>query len=480
MAGVADRDELLSRRCVWVNGPIIVGAGPSGLAVGACLREQGVPFVILERADCIASLWQKRTYDRLRLHLPKQFCQLPKLPFPEEFPEYPTRKQFIGYLESYAKQFDISPRFNQSVQSAKYDETSGLWRVTAVVAGDDSGNRSAEVEYIGRWLVAATGENAEKVVPELEGLGEFGGDVKHVCDYKSGEVYRGKRVLVVGCGNSGMEVSLDLCDHDASPSMVVRDSVSDRSTINACRMIACSKMSGVLMGVGPPSSLQVHVLPREVLGKSTFELAVLLMKWLPLWLADRILVVLAWLVFGNVEKLGLKRPSTGPLELKNTQGRTPVLDIGAIGKIRSGEIKVVPGIKRFIPGKVELVDGQLLDVDSVILATGYRSNVPRWLRVLLFLWNRFLCFFRLLVPCGGGKLISGGFNLQGSDFFFSKDGLPKSPFPNGWKGSCGLYAAGFTRRGLSGAAADGVRIADDIGRVWKEESEPAKKLICLP
>ncbi|URD95937.1 monooxygenase [Musa troglodytarum] len=432
MAGVADRDELLPRRCVWVNGPIIVGAGPSGLAVAACLREQGVPFVILERADCIASLWQKRTYDRLRLHLPKQFCQLPKLPFPEEFPEYPTRKQFIGYLESYAKQFEISPRFNQSVQSAKYDETSGLWRVTAVVAGDDSGNRSAEVEYIGRWLVAATGENAEKVVPELEGLEEFGGDVKHVCDYKSGEAYQGKRVLVVGCGNSGMEVSLDLCDHDASPSMVVRDSA----------------LWWRPNGVGPPSSLQVHVLPREVLGKSTFELAVLLMKWLPLWLADRILVVLAWLVLGNVEKLGLKRPSTGPLELKNAQGRTPVLDIGALGKIRSGEIKVVPGIKRFIPGKVELVDGQLLDVDSVILATGYRSNVPRWLR--------------------------------GSDFFFSKDGLPKSPFPNGWKGSSGLYAAGFTRRGLSGAAADAVRIADDIGRLWKEESEPAKKLICLP
>lgn len=133
------------------------------------------------------------------------------------------------------------------------------------------------------------------------------------------------------------------------------------------------------------------MLPREVLGKSTFELAVLLMKWLPLWLADRILVVLAWLVFGNVEKLGLKRPSTGPLELKNTQGRTPVLDIGALGKIRSGEIKVVPGIKRFIEGKVELVDGQLLDVDSVILATGYRSNVPRWLRVLLYL-EQVSCF----------------------------------------------------------------------------------------
>lgn len=72
----------------------------------------------------------------------------------------------------------------------------------------------------------ATGENAEKVVPEFEGLEDFGGDVLHAGDYKSGEGYRGKRVLVVGCGNSGMEVSLDLCNHSASPSMVVRSSVS--------------------------------------------------------------------------------------------------------------------------------------------------------------------------------------------------------------------------------------------------------------
>ncbi|XP_038975682.1 probable indole-3-pyruvate monooxygenase YUCCA7 [Phoenix dactylifera] len=213
-------EDLFSRRCVWVNGPIIIGAGPSGLAVGACLKEQGVPFVILERSDCIASLWQKRTYDRLKLHLPKQFCQLPKLPFPEDYPEYPSKKQFIDYLESYAKNFDTNPRFNQSVQSARYDETCGLWRVRTAGSG-------AEVEYIGRWLVVATGENAERVVPELEGLGQFGGDVTHVCDYISGRVYQGKRVLVVGCGNSGMEVCLDLCDHNAFPSMVVRDSVRE-------------------------------------------------------------------------------------------------------------------------------------------------------------------------------------------------------------------------------------------------------------
>ncbi|KAE7997917.1 hypothetical protein FH972_002507 [Carpinus fangiana] len=396
---LADHEDFFSRRCIWVNGPVIVGAGPSGLATAACLREQGVPFVVLERAECIASLWQKRTYDRLKLHLPKQFCQLPKLPFPEDFPEYPTKKQFIDYLESYAKRFEINPRFNECVQSARYDETSGLWRV-----------KTAEAEYICRWLVVATGENAECVTPDIEGLAEFSGEVIHVCDYKSGEKFKGKKVLVVGCGNSGMEVSLDLCNHNASPSIVCRSSV--------------------------------HVLPREILGKSTFELAVLLMKWLPLWLVDKLLLIFAWLVLGNIEKYGLKRPATGPLEYKNTMGKTPVLDIGALEKIRSGDIKVVPGIKRLSRGQVELGNGEKLDVDSVVLATGYRSNVPSWLQ-------------------------------EGE--FFSKNGFPKAPFPHGWKGNAGLYAVGFTRRGLSGASSDAMRIAQDIGQAWKEDTKQKKQ-----
>ena len=105
------------------------------------------------------------------------------------------------------------------------------------------------------------------------------------------------------------------------------------------------------------------------------------MRWLPLWLVDKLLLILAWLVLGNIEKFGLKKPSMGPLELKNTLGKTPVLDIGALEKIRSGDIKVVPGIKRFFPGSVELVNGEKLDIDSVVLATGYRSNVPFWLQV---------------------------------------------------------------------------------------------------
>ncbi|KAL2556957.1 putative indole-3-pyruvate monooxygenase YUCCA8 [Forsythia ovata] len=403
-------NDLFAPRCVWVNGPVIVGAGPSGLAVAAGLKEHGVPFVVLEKADCIASLWKIRTYDRLKLHLPKHFCQLPEFPFPENYPEYPTKKQFIDYLESYAKKFDINPQFNECVESAKYDEACRLWRVKTV-STNGGAYTGSEVEYLCQWLVVATGENAEPVVPEIEGLREFKGEVLHACDYKSGESFRGKKVVVVGCGNSGMEVCLDLCNYDAKPSMVVRSSV--------------------------------HVLPRELLGKSTFELAMLMLKWLPLWLVDKVLLVLAWMILGNIEKYGLKRPSVGPLELKNTQGNTPVLDIGAIEKIRSREIQVVPGIKKFSSSVVELVNGEKLEIDSVILATGYRSNVLYW--------------------------------LQESEFF-TKNGIPKAPFPNGWKGKSGLYAVGFTRRGLSGASADAMKIAKDIGKIWKDDLRKKQKV----
>ncbi|TXG62053.1 hypothetical protein EZV62_013416 [Acer yangbiense] len=389
-------------RCIYVTGPVIVGAGPSGLATAACLKKIGVESVVLERSNCIASLWQLKTYNRLSLHLPKQFCELPLMGFPSEFPTYPSKKQFVDYLEAYADKFEIKPRFDQTVLQAVYDPTIRFWRVKCV--GMKEGE---ETEYMCRWLVVATGENAEAVVPEIEGKEEFLGDIRHTSLYKSGEDFRGKKVLVVGCGNSGMEVCLDLCNHNAMPSLVVRDTV--------------------------------HVLPREMLGKSTFGLSMWLLKWLPMQLVDRFLLIVSWLMLGDTARFGLDRPHLGPLQLKNLSGKTPVLDVGTLAKIKSGDIKVCPGIKRLKRYAAEFIDGRTENFDAIILATGYKSNVPIW--------------------------------LKESEMFSEKDGLPRRPFPNGWKGESGLYAVGFTKRGLLGASMDAKKIASDIKRCCEAEAK---------
>ncbi|KAG0492084.1 hypothetical protein HPP92_005181 [Vanilla planifolia] len=346
---------------VDIHRPIIVGAGPSGIAVAACLKAKGIDSLVLERSDCIASLWQHRAYDRLRLHLPKRYCELPLAPYPPRFPTYPTKPQFVAYVESYARRFDVQPVFRQNVVCAEHDGEAGLWRVKT----------AAGREYAARFLVVATGENADVFVPKIEGYDKFSGPVLHTSSYKSGEAFRGKKVLVVGCGNSGMEVCLDLCDYDASPHLVVRNA-------------------------------------------------------LPIRGADRLLLLAARLILGDTAHLGLPRPLVGPLELKSLTGKAPVLDVR-------------PAIKRLRKGGAEFSDGRAEDFEAIVLATGYKSSVPTW--------------------------------LKERKMFSEEDGFPRRPFPNSWKGEKGLYAVGFTKRGLLGAGIDARKIAADIERNWRTEKE---------
>ncbi|GFS40315.1 flavin-binding monooxygenase family protein [Actinidia rufa] len=176
-----------------------------------------------------------------------------------------------------------------------------------------------------------------------------------------------------------------------------------------------------------------------MLGKSTFGLSMWLLKWLPIRLVDRFLLIVSWLILGDTAQFGLRRPPLGPLELKNSSGKTPVLDIGTLAKIKSGDIKVCPAVRRLTRHTVEFINGKKENFDAIILATGYKSNVPSW--------------------------------LKERDMFSERDGLPRRPFPNGWKGESGLYAVGFTKRGLLGASMDAKRIAEDIERCWRDEGK---------
>ncbi len=129
----------------------IVGAGPAGLAVGACLRRSGLDFVMFEKAPQVAPSW-RRHYERLHLHTIKQLSSLPYLSFPAAYPRYVPRHLVVEYLENYAAAFDLKPRLGEAVQAIH--RTGGGWTV-------DSTSGAIEASHV----VIASGFNAEPVMP---------------------------------------------------------------------------------------------------------------------------------------------------------------------------------------------------------------------------------------------------------------------------------------------------------------------------
>uniref|UniRef100_A0A0E0MUJ7 indole-3-pyruvate monooxygenase n=2 Tax=Oryza TaxID=4527 RepID=A0A0E0MUJ7_ORYRU len=379
---------------------IIVGAGPSGLAAAACLSVRGVTgCLVLERDDCVASLWRHRTYDRVRLHLAKRYCALPHAPHGEASPTYLPRDDFLRYLDAYASRFGVRARLRREVRSARYDAARARWLVDAV----DLATGRAE-RYAARHLVAAAGENDERVVPEVPGMETFPGKVVHAADYRSAEGFKGKSVLVVGGGNSGMEIAYDLAVGGAATSIVIRS--------------------------------ELHLVSKEI-----WNLAMTLYRYLPVWVIDKVVLLMCAAVFGDTARYGLRRPAVGPFTMKATTTMYPVVDVGTFAKIRSGEIRVLPAAIKGVRGRdVEFADGQRHAFDAVVFATGYRSTTKHW--------------------------------LKSDDGLIGDDGMAGRSYPDHWKGENGLYCAGMVRRGIYGSYEDAEHIADDISKQLRSSSKP--------
>jgi indole-3-pyruvate monooxygenase len=199
---------------------LIVGAGPTGLATAACLGKFSIPYVIVERESCSASLWRNRAYDRLKLHLAKEFCELPHMSYPVDAPIYIPKNQFVKYLDDYIQRFNIQPKYLTVVESSTYDMERNCW---SIIARDME--KCTNVHYKSKFLVVASGENSEENIPMIPGLEDFLGVAIHSSRYKSGISYSGSNVLVVGSGNSGMEIAYDLASHGANTSIVIRSPV---------------------------------------------------------------------------------------------------------------------------------------------------------------------------------------------------------------------------------------------------------------
>ncbi|MBK9927168.1 MAG: NAD(P)/FAD-dependent oxidoreductase [Anaerolineales bacterium] len=315
------------------NTIIIIGAGAAGLAVSACLKHAGVPNIILEQSDKVGATWRKH-YNRLHLHTDKKNSGLPFAPMPADYPRYPSRDQVVTYLEGYTKQFELDIRFNQHVKTARRENSQWL------IQTQDTLHTSPN-------LVLACGYARQPLKPEWQGMESFPGKIIHSSEYKNGSEFKDQNVLVVGFGNSGGEIAVDLYEHGAKPNMAVRSAV--------------------------------NIIPRELAGIPILSIGIVQNKT-PHWLADAVNAPILRMVIGDITKYGLRKLPYGPATQINKDKRIPLIDVGTMKLIREGHVKVYAGVEKFSGSRISFKDGKEAEFDAVVLATGYRPRVDEFLQ----------------------------------------------------------------------------------------------------
>ena len=313
---------------------VVIGASAAGLATAACLVNEGVDHLVLEKSDAVGPAWRNH-YRRLHLHTPKSGSNLPYLKFAADLPRYPAREDVVNYLEGYASTNGIEPRFSETVTSVRRD--SDGW---VTVTNSD--------EYSSRHVVVATGHTNTPFLPQWTGQDGYQGEVLHSSRYLDGSKWSGESVLVVGFGNSACEIAIDLHEHGAKPQMSVRH--------------------------------PVNVVPRDILGMSILQLGILGSRFPPR-LADVAFAPLIRATVGSLDGTGLEKLDYGPMTQIAQDKTVPLLDVGTLDLIRSGAVRVRPAIECFDPHGVTFADGSTGEFAAVVLGTGYRPNLGVFLDV---------------------------------------------------------------------------------------------------
>ncbi|GAB3709092.1 flavin-containing monooxygenase [Mariniluteicoccus flavus] len=304
---------------------VVIGAGPGGLAAAAALKKRGVDVVVVERADAVGSTWRGH-YDRLRLHTPRELSGLPGYPIPKRFGRWVGRADVVRYLEEYAAYHDLDVRTGVTVERVERDVPNWVVRL----AGGE--------ELRARDVVIATGYNNTPKMPTWPGLDEFGGEVVHASAYRTGAAYAGRDVLVIGIGNTGAEIAVDLVEQGAgkvwigvrTPPYILR---RDRGFWTANHM-----------------GIAVRHLPPKVF------------DWLQAKMPPET---------PDLSRHGLP-PGRDGLYSQVLKGTIPVQDVGIVAAVKAGTVTPVATPARFDAAGVELFDGRRLEPDVVVVAAGYQ------------------------------------------------------------------------------------------------------------
>ncbi|MER7487115.1 NAD(P)/FAD-dependent oxidoreductase [Streptomyces sp. NPDC126497] len=315
-----------------VDRPVyVIGGGPGGLAVAYALRARGVRAVVLERSDRVGDSW-RRHYDRLRLHTTRRLSALPGLPMPRRFGRWPARDDVVRYLEKYAEHHRLEIVTGVEVSRVERAPDGTGWLLHA------TGGR----ELTGAAVVVATGFNHTPRVPDWPGLDAYTGEFLHASGYRDAKPFAGRDVLVVGVGNTGAEIAVDLVEGGASR---------------------------VRLAVRTPP----HIVRRSTAGWPAQYSAVLVRR-LPVGLVDRLGRVQARVALPDLSDRGLPRPRAG-LYSRVREGAIPVQDVGLVDAVRRGAVEVVAAVEGFEEDRVVLADGERVAPDAVVAATGYARGL---------------------------------------------------------------------------------------------------------
>jgi flavin-dependent dehydrogenase len=338
------------------NTVVVVGAGPAGIASALALRDAGLRPLLIERGERVADSWRERRYDRLTLNTSGKLSHLPDRSYPEGTPEFPPRDAFVEHLERGALEEGIDLLLDTTVDSIdRNDDGWLLWTSAGKIHT--------------RQLIIATGHQNVPIKPEWTSSSKFRGEMLHSADYKNPDPYRGKRVLVVGSGNSGMEIAHDLADGGASE---------------------------VKLSVRTPP----NVIPRKGTADEVF--ASVLYK-LPKRVGDAVTRFGRKMELGDLSEYGLPVPEEGLFSRLDRIGQVPaILSEEVVESIKERRFEVVAAVDSLDATGVILADGDHIDADAVICATGYRCGLEP-------LVGRFALLDDLGVPktVGGGAAAPG-------------------------------------------------------------------------
>lgn len=303
---------------------LIVGAGPAGLATAAELARRRVAYRLVERGPTIAHTWEN-LYDSLTLHTGKHMSTLPGLSYPRSASLFPSRREFIDYLHRYQRVKSLGVETGRTVTGLRPVEVG--WRATF------ADGESVHVPAV----VMATGIVAKPRIPSLDGRERFTGRIMHSSEYLRPAGFEGKRVLVVGVGNSGGEIGAELARHGASVTVLVR-----------------SGQNVVPKRLGPFPAQYV----RYLVGK------------LPRAVQE--------VVFARVQKRFDKKfgPPVLPRPTHSVLDAIPLIGFSLIDCIKEGLVRVQRGtIARLTAEGAEFSDGSAAPFDVILLATGFEAAI---------------------------------------------------------------------------------------------------------